>query len=147
MIFPNLKLPITKNIYNYESNDYVCICMCLCMCNVKWVAHGDLATDNYDPTLHCPSAVQSILASFSLLFWFSGPHLYCCGSPVTALINAVSDGRQLFSSKNSEALTVHFLPTIKLVRKLKLKLVNIVEQLAAKKQKISLRISREQNRA
>lgn len=95
MIFPNLKAPITK----------------IFMFNVKWVAYGDIATDNCDATLHTPSAVQSILASFSLLFWFSGPHLYCCPSPVLFLM---ADSC-FHLKKNSEVLTVHFLPTIKLV--------------------------------
>lgn len=103
MIFPNLKAPITK-IFMLTMNQ-------MTVCNVKWVAHGDIATDNCDPTLHCPSAVQSILASFSLLFLFTAVvHL----SLLSSMLFPMADSC-FHLKKNSEVLTVHFSPTIKLV--------------------------------
>ena len=36
-----------------------------------FVAHNDDAKDSFSPTLQFPAATQSILASFSVLFWYS----------------------------------------------------------------------------
>ncbi len=48
----------------------------MAMCNVKGVAHISEPTENYHQTLQFPSALQSVLASLSLLFWLSHPQLY-----------------------------------------------------------------------
>ena len=44
------------------------------MFSVKGVAYSAKLSENYLPTLQLPSALQSILVSFSSLFWF-----YCFG--------------------------------------------------------------------
>lgn len=42
-------------------------------CNVKAVAFSDKPTDSYRPTLHFPSALQSVLESLRSFFLFFGP--------------------------------------------------------------------------
>lgn len=43
------------------------------LCDVKVVAPSDKPTDYHDPTLPFSLGIQGVLASFSSLFWFSGP--------------------------------------------------------------------------
>lgn len=51
---------------------------------IKWlwmnlivITRSDKPTENYHQTLQSPSVLGSVLASFSQLFWFQGPQLYC----------------------------------------------------------------------
>lgn len=46
------------------------------MCNVKGVTHSDDSTKNYHPNLRFPSVLKDA-KTWSSLFWFSGPQLYC----------------------------------------------------------------------
>ncbi len=64
------------------------------LCNVKGVPGSDEPTENYHPTLQFPSALRSILASFSSLFWFSGPQLCYSGSlsPLSSILFPVAAG-------------------------------------------------------
>lgn len=50
------------------------------MCYAKGVAQGDEATENDHLPLQFLSALRSILASLSTLFWFYGPQLCGFGS-------------------------------------------------------------------
>ncbi len=48
--------------------------------DVKGVACSDKITEYYHLTLQFPSVLQSVLASFSSLFWFNSLQLYCFDS-------------------------------------------------------------------
>lgn len=49
-------------------------------CKVKDDIRSDNLTENYHNTLHSSQLYCSVLVTFSLLFWFYAPQLYCFGS-------------------------------------------------------------------
>ncbi len=77
--------------------------------NVKGVTYSEEPTENYHPTLRISSALLSLLASFSSLFWF-------CDCNVTVLIQycsiVFSNSSQLFSVKKKKLYkpTARFCP-------------------------------------
>ncbi len=78
------------------------------MCNMKEVPCSDKHTENYQPTLQ-RSALQSLLASFSSLFWFSGLRF-------TVVVQRQFQQHQaaVFSNKKkTKQNTVHYLPSSK----------------------------------
>lgn len=52
----------------------------------KGVPLSDESTENYHPTLQFPSALQSIVASFSSFFWFLWPTALLFRLTLTALM-------------------------------------------------------------
>lgn len=73
------------------------------MCKLKEIACSDEPTENYQLTLKFPSALHSILASFSCsFFWFFMPQLYCFGSfsPLSQCFQAA-----VFSNKKKSHCT------------------------------------------
>ncbi len=75
------------------------------ICNVGGVAHSDKPTENYHLALQFPSAPWSFSASFSSLFWFSGPQLCSRQSRFQPQQAAV------FSGKSSDKPAVRYVPS------------------------------------
>ncbi len=48
------------------------------MCNMKGATCGDKPTDNYNPTLQFPLALQSVLMFSANCFGFMARKLFCC---------------------------------------------------------------------
>lgn len=106
----------------------------------------------FTPTMQSPSALQSVLAAFSSLFWFRNPQLYCVLASSSSLFwfwnpqlyclvhhcSSVSfatavAGQLFFSNKSSCDPHVHYLASTKWqVGNISHQLVNIVEQLRSK---------------
>lgn len=81
------------------------------MFNVQHITQSDEPTENCHSTLQFPSALQSIVASFSSLFRIYSLYLYCSGS--LSLLSSTSflvSRGSCFQQKNAQINWLYALP-------------------------------------